>query len=250
VLLAEDDEFNQEVVRHLLVRGGHSVHIVANGRQALAAVQGSQRFDVMLLDVQMPELDGFQVIKAIRETERGTERRLAVVALTAMDGPGERERCIDAGMDHYLSKPVRMSELYAALERVGGDSSLREKEIPSTHDAESDLLDPATILATCGGDEELLREMIDLYIVGAPSRLAAVEHAVAAGDSAALRSAAHKLKGLVSPFSGKARRAVERLEQLGAQRKVAEAADALREAREDVVALISSLRGVTVTSLH
>ena len=168
VLLADDDEFSREVVRHLLVSAGHTVHVVGNGRQALEALQSSQRFDVMLLDVQMPELDGFQVVEAIRETERGTARHLPVIALTALDGQGDREQCIDAGMDDYLSKPIRMTALDGALERVTaarigpGGSPSRADQMPPTPDANSQLLDPATILASCGGDEVLLREMIDL----------------------------------------------------------------------------------------
>jgi HPt (histidine-containing phosphotransfer) domain-containing protein len=117
-------------------------------------------------------------------------------------------------------------------------------------DAKSQLLDPATILASCGGDEALLREMIDLCVAGVPPQQAAVERAVAARDSEALRSTAHKLKGRVSAFSGKAARVVERLEMLGAQGKAAEAAESLREARELLVALVSSVRGLTVASLR
>jgi CheY-like chemotaxis protein/HPt (histidine-containing phosphotransfer) domain-containing protein len=256
VLLADDDEFSREVVRHLLVSAGHTVHVVSNGREALEAVQSPQRFDVMLLDVRMPEPDGFQVIKVIRQAEGRGARRLPVIALTALTRLGDREQCIDAGMNDYLPKPIRMAQLNAALERVTavragrGDPPSRADEIASNFDANSDLLDAATILASCGGDETLLREMIDLYIAGAQPRLAAVEHAVDAGDSAALRLAAHKLKGLVSAFSGKTAQAVGRLETLGAEGRAAETGEALREAREHVVALVACVRGLTLALLR
>jgi CheY-like chemotaxis protein len=256
VLLVDDDEFSREVVRHLLVSAGHAVHVVTSGREALEAAQSPQRFDVMLLDVHMPEPDGFQVIEAIRQAEGRGARRLPVIALTALTRPGDREQCIDAGMDDYLPKPIRVAQLNAALERVTagrggrGDPPSRADEIASNIDAIPDLLDAVTILAGCGGDGALLREMIELCVAGVPPQLAAVERAVAAGDSEALRSTAHKLKGRVSAFSGEAARAVERLEMLGARGKAAEAAESLREARELLAALLSSVRGLTVASLR
>jgi CheY-like chemotaxis protein len=119
VLVAEDDEPSQLVLRIMLERRGYSVRIVANGRQALAALdEGS--FDLLLLDVRMPEVDGWQVVESLRrgEEENPGCGRLPVIALTAMARTSDRERCMQAGMDEYLSKPLRVAELYATLDRV------------------------------------------------------------------------------------------------------------------------------------
>jgi CheY-like chemotaxis protein/HPt (histidine-containing phosphotransfer) domain-containing protein len=257
VLLAEDDEFNQQVIRHLLVSAGHRVQIAADGRAALEAVRSAERFDVLLLDIHMPQMDGLAVIQSIRQAEEQTARRLPVIALTALNDPGDRERCLEAGMDEYLCKPIRMTELTAALQRVlrVAADTISSAETPgpaipmATPAANSELLDPATLLATCGGDDLLLQEMIDLLITRAAPGLAAVEAAVAADDSSALRFTAHKLKGLVSAFSSRAARAVGRLEALGAHGHAAEASESLREARECVFALMECVPRLTVASL-
>ncbi len=119
VLVAEDDESNQEVFRIMLERRGFSVRIVANGRQALAAVD-EESFDLLLVDVRMPEVDGCEVVESLRrgEGENPGCGRLPVIALTAMAQKRDRERCMQAGMDEYLSKPFRAAELYATLDRV------------------------------------------------------------------------------------------------------------------------------------
>jgi two-component system sensor histidine kinase/response regulator len=119
VLVAEDDESNQEVFRIMLERRGYSVRIVANGRQALAALD-EESFDLLLLDVRMPDVDGWQVVTSLRRGE-GENRgcgRLPVIALTAMAQKSDRDRCMQAGMDEYLSKPLRAAELYVTLDRI------------------------------------------------------------------------------------------------------------------------------------
>jgi CheY-like chemotaxis protein len=119
VLAAEDDEPNQLVLRLMLERRGYSVRIVANGRQALAALD-EESFDLLLLDVRMPEVDGWQVVRSLRrgEGENPGCGRLPVIALTAMARKSDRDRCMQAGMDEYLSKPLYAEELYATLDRV------------------------------------------------------------------------------------------------------------------------------------
>jgi two-component system sensor histidine kinase/response regulator len=128
VLLAEDNPVNQMLAARLLEKRGHQVVVVANGRQALAALE-KEKFDLVLMDMQMPEMDGFEATLAIREKEKGGEMRQPVVALTAHAMKGDRERCLAAGMDGYLSKPIRPQELdeilegYAASRRGAGDSN-------------------------------------------------------------------------------------------------------------------------------
>ena len=115
--MAEDNEFNAQVLEHALVRQGHRVRLASNGREALAlAEQGG--FDLLLLDVHMPELDGFQVVQAVRERELTAGGHLPIIALTARSRKEDRERCLAAGMDDFLTKPIRRADLLAAIDRV------------------------------------------------------------------------------------------------------------------------------------
>ena len=122
ILVAEDNEFNAQLLEQLLRRRGHYVRVASNGREALALAQ-ERVFDLLLLDVHMPELDGFQVVSAVRERERTSDRHLPVIALTARSRKEDRERCLAAGMDEFLSKPVRAADLWTAIDRVVGARS-------------------------------------------------------------------------------------------------------------------------------
>jgi CheY-like chemotaxis protein/HPt (histidine-containing phosphotransfer) domain-containing protein len=231
VLLAEDNPYNQAVMEDLLPRRGHTVHVAGDGRAALTALEQGQ-FDVLLLDVHMPELDGFEVVAAHRQREQGTGRHLPVIALTARSADGER--CLQAGMDDYLAKPVRAAELFVALDRVVAardqESGVRDQAPASSLTADSShlapaaegLLDPAALLAACDGDAELLRKMCRHFRAFAPGRLAEVTEALRDRDPARLKAAAHKLGGMVASFSAAAEKAAL-LEQLDAQGRIDEA---------------------------
>jgi two-component system sensor histidine kinase/response regulator len=241
ILLAEDNEFNQDVIRHLLQSRGHSVTIVDDGRRALPLVT-AEHYDALLLDCHMPQMDGFQVIAAIRDSERNTSRHLPVIALTAMSMKGDRERCLRAGMDAYLPKPVRAQELFAALDRL----AMREPEAAAAASASATaphhgpLLDAATLLASCGGDPRMLQSMVLSFESHARSHAYTVQAAIAAGDAALLEQSAHKLRGLVSAFSTVVDDAVAVLEAIGASRSLDDAAGAAEKCAA-VLAMISEL---------
>ena len=131
ILVAEDNEFNAQLLEQLLVRRGHRVRLATNGREALALAEEGG-FDLLLLDVHMPELDGFQVVRAIRERERSAGGHLPVIALTARSRQEDREQCLAAGMDDFLTKPIGPAELFAAIERVlaGRPASQRRRPRP------------------------------------------------------------------------------------------------------------------------
>jgi len=116
ILVAEDNLVNQRVAAGLLSKRGHAVTVVSNGREALAALQHGG-FDLVLMDVQMPDMDGFEATAAIREWERASGSRIRIVAMTAHAMTGDRERCLAAGMDGYLAKPIDQRALYAAVEQ-------------------------------------------------------------------------------------------------------------------------------------
>lgn len=119
VLVAEDDACNQQVLRLMMERRGYQVHVVDNGRRALSALAETD-FDLMLLDMRMPEIDGLHVVKSLRRFERDTPglSHLPVIAVTALAAKADRVQCMEAGVDEYLSKPFRIGELYAAIDRA------------------------------------------------------------------------------------------------------------------------------------
>ncbi|HYT94492.1 MAG TPA: response regulator, partial [Gemmataceae bacterium] len=147
ILVAEDNEFNAQLLEQLLVRRGHRVRLASTGREALS-LAGEGGFDLLLLDIHMPELDGFQVVQAIRERERAAGGHLPVIALTARSRKEDRERCLAAGMDDFLAKPIQAADLWTAIDRVlrkdeGG--RMKDEAEPS---ASSFILPPSSFRST------------------------------------------------------------------------------------------------------
>jgi CheY-like chemotaxis protein len=212
--VAEDNYLNQQVIQHLLARKGHTSEIAGNGREALAALE-RDGFDLLLLDVHMPEVDGFRVIETLRRREQGTGRRLPVIALTARSMKGDRERCLQAGMDDFLAKPIRRHDLFAAIERVMASRPSTEPQRQEEPPSVNGVLDAATLLTACDADAMLLARMIAIFRDDAPGQLSRIAAAVREGNGAELRESAHKLRGLVSPFSTRAADAAGVLEQAG-----------------------------------
>jgi CheY-like chemotaxis protein/HPt (histidine-containing phosphotransfer) domain-containing protein len=197
ILLAEDDAVNQKVAVRLLEKRGHSVTVACSGRQALDLLEASgnspvSQFDLALMDVQMPDVDGLQATAEIRRREKKTGGHLPVIALTAYAMKGDRERCLEVGMDGYVTKPIRSAELLQAISQAA----------PAAPHAPS-LIDEKTLLARLNGDRALLGELIAVFQSDCPRMLDAVHRAVEAGDAAALQVAAHQLKGSVANFSAK-----------------------------------------------
>jgi PAS domain S-box-containing protein len=188
ILIAEDNDFNSQLLVQLLGKRGHSTRVAETGAQTLS-LSASEQFDLVLLDLHMPELDGFQVVHALRERERGTGKRLPVIAVTARSRPEDRERCLAAGMDDFLAKPLVATELWAAIHRAS-----RDQPKPS-------LLSSQVLLAVCGGDAAILAKVRAALHARLPDDLRALEAAVRTGDGAASRDRAHKLAGMISAFS-------------------------------------------------
>lgn len=205
ILLAEDSLVNQRLAVGLLERHGHRITIANNGREALemAAQDG---FDVILMDVQMPELDGLSATQQIRERERTTGRHVPIVAMTAHALKGDRERCLAAGMDEYVSKPVRERQLLTALGTVLGEElpPLPEESMHVPLSSSRDVLDWEGALKICGGDVALLRDIAEAYLEEHPKRLAEIRRAIDAADWELLHRAAHTIKGSMRYFGARA----------------------------------------------
>jgi CheY-like chemotaxis protein len=197
VLVAEDNELNVALLRELLRRRGHQAQFAGDGRIALDLALGGA-FDLMLLDLHMPELDGFEVARAIREREQGTNRHLPIIALTARSSKRDRERCLSAGMDEFLSKPIETAALWATVDRL---VSRRPPAAYAPRRSEPGLLDRRAILRACGDDGSVLEKLRDVFRRTLPSRVSLVRAALTNGDFERLREAAHSLVGTAGAFS-------------------------------------------------
>jgi PAS domain S-box-containing protein len=186
ILLAEDHPVNQKVAVRMLQHEGHSVVVAANGREAVELLERGS-FDLVLMDLQMPEMDGFEALCAIRERETKTGAHVPVIALTAHAMQGDRERCLRAGFDGYLAKPIRRADLEEALSGL-------EHDRPGTPELADSVL--AGLNRICTGDDDFARELAETFLESAPSCLAGINAALRDGDLAALATHAHGLNGI------------------------------------------------------
>jgi PAS domain S-box-containing protein len=263
VLVAEDNAINQKLVTSLLEKQGHHVVIAGNGREALRALrieedesatrdpQPAPPFDVVLMDVQMPEMDGLEATEHIRARERQTGGRLPVVAMTAYAMKGDREMCLSKGMDDYVCKPIQPAELHAALVRVSAAAqplspSAGFKGEEKTADGAVDLAEAMNRVA---GDQGLLRSMIAMFLEQCPKEMAVLRESVNHADAGALRRAAHTLKGTIGIFGRReAYAAADRLEALGKSGDLAAATPALTELEDALARLRPALTALATES--
>ncbi|MGE3317519.1 MAG: response regulator, partial [Planctomycetaceae bacterium] len=221
ILLTEDSLYNQKLALGVLGKRGHVVTIANNGREAVEAVR-KRKFDLILMDIQMPEMDGLEATKIIRAREReASSVRTPIIAMTAQAMKGVREKCLAVGMDDYLVKPVRARELHETIERVlGGGIGFR---VDREHERNGLPLDWSVALGVVDGDRELLREIIDAFLEECPRLMGELESAIAHADVSALRRAAHTVKGGLRTFgAGMAIDIAERLEQMGRSGRIEE----------------------------
>jgi signal transduction histidine kinase/HPt (histidine-containing phosphotransfer) domain-containing protein len=224
VLLVEDGMVNRKLATLLLEKKGHRVTLACNGKEALAALE-QHLFDVVLMDLQMPEMGGLEATAIIREREKGTGQRTPIIALTAHALRGDEDRCLAAGMDGYVSKPIQPACLWEVLASVLSATPPAAEEPPPEK-----VVDEDTLLERCGGDPDLAREIIQMYLEEQPKLLSAIHAALADRDGVLLHRMAHTLKGAAGNF-GAARvvAAALRLEQRGV---AAHFEDAARDCRE------------------
>jgi two-component system sensor histidine kinase/response regulator len=220
ILLAEDNVINQRVAVRVLQKAGHTVAVAMSGREAIAAI-GAARYDVVLMDIQMPEMDGWEATRAIRAAEQTTGEHLPIVAMTAHAMKGDRERCLAAGMDDYVSKPIDTAELLRVIQEV---APLPKEQLQADERARRVDEERAAALERLGGDETLLAEILGLMREGIPRRVGEIRAALADGDCTALYRAAHKLKGSLGYIEARgATVAVEQMEAIAAEKRLAEA---------------------------
>ena len=197
ILLAEDNLVNQRVAVKVLERSGHEVVTAIDGRAALEAFSSGQRFDLILMDLQMPEMDGFEATRLIRQsTDNGLDSDIPIVALTAHAMLGDIDNCIRAGMDGFVSKPFRRADLLREIENVISGRPLEPDRLenPKPGPARDNILDTDTALARLDGDTELLDEICKYFVDMSPEQMDRINAAFENNDTAALRHEAHSLK--------------------------------------------------------
>jgi len=240
ILLAEDGVVNQQVAREFLERRGHSVVVANDGREAVEAVERDD-FDLVLMDVQMPGMDGLEATRAIRQRERSTGSHLPIIATTAAAFKEDREQCLAAGMDAYLSKPIQPASLYETIEALAVSSPVDQPSVPAetVEDlAVSAAVDQASVptetiidwnaaLERVDGSEELLRKLIGIYVEESDKLMLGLREAIGQRNMAEVRRLAHTIKGAVRHFANHSVEAAAwRLETMGRDGDLAAADEA------------------------
>ena len=262
ILLAEDNLVNQRVAVRTLEKMGHSVDVVPNGREAIAALE-RQRFDLVVMDVQMPVMDGLEATRAIRQSEQMTGGHLPIIAMTAHAMTGNREQCLDAGMDAYASKPIQPKELGETITQVmarfgGGEATVSalsadtssikptrrdaDAEVPAVDRESLDIVDMKALLERLGGDPDLLIEIVGIYLEDGPRLLDDMRQAIARRDGQSLANAAHQYKGTALNLSAEPAAGVAaQLEQIGRSSNLNGVEEVLEHMEQEAAALTSAL---------
>jgi len=254
VLLAEDNLVNQQLMIRILDRESHQVCVANNGREAVELLQ-TEQIDVVLMDVQMPEMDGYEATNAIREREKKTGGRMPIIALTAHAMKGDREKCLDAGMDAYVSKPIQVDELMRAMDDLVKDSGQLSSPTSVGNVAQEEgvaaegmpaegtpVLETDDLLHRVGNDMGLLSTMVDLYRDDYPQHLEEMRAALDADDSQRLKKAAHSLKGSSANIGGaRAASAALAIETLAHDECLDKAAKPIDELVQEIEQLVTAL---------
>jgi two-component system, sensor histidine kinase and response regulator len=247
ILLAEDNPFNQKLARGLLGKAGHSLVVVNNGAEAVAAIE-RENFDLVLMDVQMPEMDGLQAAQLIRQREKGSGRRIPILAMTAYAMKGDRERCLEAGMDGYVTKPIRARELFEAIAAVVGQPFVPAAPRGAEPLGPGESPDWEAALERVAGDRDLLAELVRIYLRECPGWLGEMRRALAAGDAIVFKRMAHNLKSCLGNFGARAafERAL-RVEAMGREGNLAGADEACRALEQSLERLRPALAAFAPT---
>jgi two-component system sensor histidine kinase/response regulator len=250
ILLAEDNAVNQKIATRMLEKLGHTVTVAENGKEALDIFTRLD-FDAIFMDVQMPEMDGLTATEKIREGERQTRLHMPIIAMTAHAMKGDRERCLEAGMDGYISKPINGRELEQAIAGAlyGQDATQASK---SAKTQEQDVVpeskiswDIAQTLERLGGDEKLLHEVVEIFLEEGPKQMTTLRHAIAEGNVVDIEKTAHSLKGElgylgVSEVSKKA----HELEEMGRKHNLQHTAEVFSAFEAGISGVLASMRGM------
>ena len=241
ILVVEDSLVNQKLAVALLEGAGHVVTVTNNGRDAVAHVE-SHQFDLVLMDVQMPEMDGLEATARIRQREKRTGVHLPIIAMTAHALVEDRERCLAAGMDGYIAKPIRPAELFRAVDTLCASTAGTVKQSGGT-EAKTAADDWPEAFHAAQNNPQLVRIMAEAVIEQVPLLIAQIDRAIDVGDAKVVQLSAHTLKGSLRYFGkGTAMEQITRLEQMGKARNLAEATGPLAILETEVMQILQKLR--------
>jgi PAS domain S-box-containing protein len=243
ILLAEDNPINQKLAVRLLEKHGHRITVANNGREAVEFLAEGE-FDLVLMDMQMPEMDGIEATQHIRQKEAGGGERIPIIAMTANVMPEDRQRCLEAGMDGYVSKPINTEALFAAIAGVCVNAPLAPAEEGEMDDA-APVFDYATALKN-HADPEIIGIIGADFLEQAPSYLTALDAAIAAADCATVARVAHTLKGLLGNFAAKPAVEVARAIEQSARSQVPDGIAELHRKLEREMALFTPALRMTL----
>ncbi|HEV2276545.1 MAG TPA: response regulator [Acidobacteriaceae bacterium] len=245
VLLAEDNPVNQTLAVRVLERLGHKVQVANNGREAIGRAQAEQ-FDIILMDVQMPEMDGLEATTAIRAAEAGTGKHVPIVAMTAHAMKGDREKCLSAGMDGYLAKPIRIDDLKQAISAAEQQRNMDQCPEQEPFRAVGQL---ESLLDSVMGDRALLAEMAELWLADSANQEKQIREGLEADDAVMVQRAAHALKGSVGTFqAAAAQEAAKQLEIVAKEGDLAGARKAFENLSVQIDLVRRDLRRLARTS--
>jgi signal transduction histidine kinase/CheY-like chemotaxis protein/HPt (histidine-containing phosphotransfer) domain-containing protein len=256
ILLAEDNQINQRVAVGTLENMGHSVVVACNGYEALSLLAKST-FDLVLMDIQMPEMDGLTATKKIRESEVPKHSHIPIIAMTAHTMKGDRERCLEGGMDGYVSKPLIRKELEEAIARIvpaelrGCTTRSDLQTSGGDPTPQNTLWDAAQTLEKLGGDENLLYEVVQIFLDETPKNLEKLRQAISRGDTETIQRTAHSLKGELGYFgTAGISRATCELEDAARRHDLENAALLFSALESELPALLNSMRNLSCPELQ
>jgi len=242
VLVAEDNPVNEVLIVRVLEKLGHISVVAHNGKEALALAR-SRKFDLAFMDVQMPEMDGLAAAAAIREAEKASATHLPIFAMTAHAMKGDRERCLEAGMDGYLAKPVRLSDIEQTLANVANGTAAGPSVTAAHPPSANPCWNRAEALARIGDDEQLLRDLCHIFLEEAPKLVEKLRQAVTDADFETVMKTAHSLKGEASYLgAARASQSARQLERWGQESNQAEVTKTFAELERDVADLTLALK--------
>jgi CheY-like chemotaxis protein len=249
VLLAEDNPVNQKLAIRLLEKRGHRVTLACNGVQALAALEKGP-YDLVLMDVQMPEMDGLEATTLLRAREKGRGEHQAVVAMTALVMKGDRERCLAAGMDGYLSKPIAPQELDDVLDRYSSPGR-PEATAAQTNGIQEGPVHVKDLFERIDGDRAFLSELLQLLREDSPEQIRTAREAIANGDAAALQQVGHALRGALANLAAPTAAAIAgELESKGMAGDISSAEVTLSTFENELTRVITNLEALCVEAVQ
>jgi len=250
ILVAEDNLINQKAVLRMLVKMGHTVQIASNGAEALDLV-GIRKFDLVLMDVQMPIMDGLTATRRIREHEAQNGGHLPIIAITAHALEFDRQACLQVGMNAYISKPLSAAQLQEIIARVLSTDRNCVEEFGPGPGFETRVWDQEKVLARLGGDEVLLHEIVDIFVEETPNHLTALRRATAEGNSDSIERIAHSLRSEVGYLEISVASEIARtIEEMGRSRRLGEVKEQLDRLEAAIEDATSQMRARGVGKMH